>query len=174
MAGRYYSHTFPLCYTGAHMKHHTTLFFASSWIILISLLAIPRGIKSILVILGAGLVFLVAYSMLQKKRRREASLHVEPVEKFLDKTADEIVETIMKDEVLLADARHDAEDLARDLVDVIGEVDSIASPRASLAHTADPLAQSLYRDAEVPRARKPRRKKEVEDVTPHDESGFTI
>ncbi len=149
------------------MKHHTTLFFASIWIAFISLLAIPRGLKSVLVILGAALVFLVAYSMLQKKRRREATVHTEPIEKLLDETADEIVETIMRDDELVADARKDSEQLAHEFIEAVEEI----------SHTkpaADPLAESLYRNVEPPRARKPRRKKEVENVTPHDESGFTI
>lgn len=148
------------------MKHHTTLFIASIWIAFISLLAIPRGIKAILTILGAGLVFLVAYSMLQKKRRRESVRAPEPIEKLLDETADEIVDTIMKDEALVSDLRQDTEELTRDLAEAIGEV--------PVAPVADPLAESLYRDVPT-RARRPRRKKEVEDVTPsHDEPGFTI
>ena len=150
------------------MKHHTTLFIASIWIMFISLLAIPRGIKTILVILGSLLVFMVAYSMLQKKRRREAVTTTEPIETLINKTANEIVETIMRDDELIADAKHDSEHIMHEFTQTIDEM----STTKPIEH--DSLAESLYRNVEPQRARRTRKKKDSESVTPHDESGFTI
>ena len=56
------------------MKPYPLLYISSGWIILVSLLAFPREIKSILVIIGALGVIAIAYGLHRKWREQLRSL----------------------------------------------------------------------------------------------------
>lgn len=155
------------------MKNHTILFISSIWIIFISLLAIPRGMKTILVILGAVLVFLVAYGMLQKRRIREQERQQEnePLEVFLDNTTNEIIETIMNDREIIADVEAETE-LTRDFLDALGENSTIESfEEQKYGETYTKESESIPEKPKRVSREKPL--KEASEIT-HESGEFTI
>lgn len=52
------------------MKPYALLYIAAGWIIFVALLALPRGLKAVLVILGGIFVLVIAYGMHQKVRHK--------------------------------------------------------------------------------------------------------
>lgn len=81
------------------MRPYTLLYIASGWVILVALLALPRGLKAILVILGGVFVLVIAYGMHQKVRhkylqkpemRTESAPEQQPIEPVLKTDIEEL------------------------------------------------------------------------------------
>jgi hypothetical protein len=139
------------------MVYHRFLFGSVLWIVFIMLLALPRGLQAVLVIVGTLPVLLVALAMTKSHRlskRTSESLHAsnpkeQRIEQMLDKAADQIVETFLDHPDLVHDAEIETRDVVHQLYEALGE---------SSVRTAVPNKQiTSTQDTPAPKHRRPRK-----------------
>lgn len=143
-------------YPRCHMAYHRFLFAGSAWVVFITLLALPRGLQAIFIIIGILPILLVGLALGKNYRLgKRGATHApqmstqqeKDVEQLIDKAADDIVETILEHPGLVHDAEIETRNVVHQLYEALGETE----PSQHYAPPVEPAASQAPKSPRRPR-----------------------